>query len=278
MGIVTLTTDLGYRDPYLAIVKAGLLAGNSNLQIIDLSCDIRDNNISDAAFILKNSIQYFPDNTIHLVAVKFIVESAQPNKTNHIDNTRYLLTKYKNQYIVSPDNGLFTLVDPLFNSPVYQIYFEDNSKHHFFLKDVFMDVAKVLLSTKEEDTEAALKDIGTITDDYYKAIQFESFVDKNVLRGKGIYIDDFGNIITNITKEQFANIIGKRSFTITLPGARISKIQRTYDEVKLGQPLVLFNSFGHLEVAVNGGSAQKMLCPRDIGTKFDFNLLIEFND
>ncbi|MCW3075672.1 MAG: hypothetical protein JWO32_281, partial [Bacteroidetes bacterium] len=96
--------------------------------------------------------------------------------------------------------------------------------------------------------------------------------------GKGIYIDDFGNIITNITKEKFSEVIGKKEFNITLPGQRITKIHHTYDEVKHGQALVIFNSFGHLEVAVNGGSAQKMLCPRDIGSKFDFNLIIEFYD
>ena len=57
MSIITLTTDLGYRDPYLAIVKAKLISNNASLQIIDLSCDIKDNNISDAAFILKNSLE-----------------------------------------------------------------------------------------------------------------------------------------------------------------------------------------------------------------------------
>lgn len=279
MGIVTLTTDLGYRDPYLAIVKAGLLSGIPDLQIIDLSCDIKDNTISDAAFILKNSLPYFPPNTIHLVAVKFIVESSNLNKPNHIDNTRYLITKYKEQYIICPDNGLFTLIDPAFNSVVYQLYFEDDSKHHFFLKDVFIDAARlILLEGEGRSLDEIMKEHGTMTSDFYKAVQFESFVDKNILRGKGIYVDDFGNIITNITFQQFEKVIGKRNFSITLPGARINSIQRTYDDVKLGQPLVLFNSFGHLEVAVNGGSAHKMLCPRDIGTKFDFNLLIEFND
>ncbi len=279
MSIVTLTTDLGYRDPYLAIVKAKLISQNSGLQIIDLSCDIKDNNISDAAFILKNALPYFPENTIHLVAVKFIVDSGNLNKSSNIDNTRYLLTYYKNQFVICPDNGLFTLLDSNFNSPVYQLYYEDNTKHHFFLKDVFVNTAIHLLNKNPGTGEGGkIEDIGILTEDYYKATQFESFVNGNTLRGKGIYIDDFGNIITNISKEQFIEVVGKRRFSITLPGTRISKIHNTYDEVKHGQPLVLFNSFGNLEIAINGGSAQKMLCPRDIGSKFDFNLMIEFYD
>lgn len=272
MSIVTLTTDLGYRDPYLAIVKAKLLTQNKDVQIIDLSCDIKDNNISDAAFILKNALPHFPEDTIHLVAVKFILNSSSLNKNNGIDNTRYLLSRYKNQFVICPDNGLFTLLDSNFNEPVYQLYYEDNTKHHFFLKDVFVDVA-THLSKKNK-----IEDIGILTTDFYKAVLFESFVNGNVLKGKGIYVDDFGNIITNITREQFVSVVGKKNFNITLPGARVSKISNTYDEVKHGQPVIIFNSFGHLEVAINGGNAQKMLCPRDIGSKFDFNLIIEFYD
>ena len=272
MSIITLTTDLGYRDPYLAIVKARLIASEHPHQIIDLSCDIKENTISDAAFILKNALPYFPDDTIHLVAVKFIVDRSDLSKTNNVDNSRYLVTRYKNQFIISPDTGLFTLIDSNFNEPVYQIYYEGENKHHFFLKDVFVDAALHLVKKNK------IEEIAKLTDDYYKAFQFESFVNGNMLRGKGIYVDDFGNIITNITKEKFTEIIGKRNFIISLPGVRINRIHTTYDEVKYGNPLILFNSFGYLEVAVNGKSAFNMLCPRDIGSTFDFNLLIEFYD
>jgi hypothetical protein len=167
---------------------------------------------------------------------------------------------------------LFTLIDPAFNEQVFQLYFEDNSKHHFFLKDIFVGAATHLLKGNKPE------DIGMLAQDYYKAVQFESFLQGNILRGKGIYVDDFGNIITNISREQFNEVVGKKKFTITLPGVRIGKVYNTYDEVKHGQALILFNSFGYLEVAINGGSAHKMLCPRDIGNKFDFNLMIEIHD
>ena len=270
MSILTLTTDLGYRDPYLAIVKAKLLGLNPGLSIIDLSCDIRDHNMADAAYILGNSLPYFPEGTIHLVSVKFLMDASGNKKEHAADNTRYLLTRYKGQYIICPDNGLFTLLDKSFNETVYQLYYEDNSKHHFFLKDVFVDAATHLLQQKQPE------EIGMPVTDYYQAYQFESFLSGNVMRGKGIYVDDFGNIVTNITRDQFYEVAGNRSFMITLPGARIDKISNTYDEVRMGRPLILFNSFGYLEVAINGGSAYKMLCPKDIGVKFEFNLMIEF--
>lgn len=272
MSLITLTTDLGYRDPYLAIVKAKLLASGGSYPLIDLSCEIKENAISDAAFILKNALPHFPKESIHLVAVKFIVDRSDLRKAGNIDNSRFLLTRYNEQFILCPDTGLFTLLDPAFREPVYQLYYEGENKQHFFLKDVFVDAALHLMQKKR------VEEIATPTNDYYKAFQFESFVNGNVMRGKGIYVDDFGNIVTNITKSRFNEVAGKRNFLITLPGARINRFHTTYDEVKYGAPLVLFNSFGYLEVAINGKSAFQMLCPRDIGTNFDFNLLIEFYD
>ena len=237
MSMITLTTDLGYRDPYLAIVKAKLMAPLVSPKIIDLSCDIKDNNISDAAFILKNALPDFPDNTIHLVAIKFIVDRSNLHKELHVDNSRFLVTRFKNQFIISPDNGLFTLLDSAFDEPVYQLYYEGRNKHHFFLKDVFVEAALHLVANKK------IEEISSRVTDYYKAYQFECFVSGNILRGKGIYVDDFGNIICNITEERFREVVGNKKFIITLPGTRISKIHATYDEVKYGNPLILFNSF-----------------------------------
>lgn len=272
MPIVTITTDLGYRDPYLAIVKASLLQEVANVQILDLSCDIKDNNISDAAFILKNSVKFFPEGSIHLVGVKFIIGNNAISSNTGIDNTRYLVTKFKNQFIICPDNGLITLLDESFNEKVYQVYFENSSQHNFFLKDVFVAVAAQISAGK------ALHEIGVETADYYKAFQFSSFTNPGNLKGKSIYIDDFGNIIINITKEQFYEALGDRKFSIVLPGSRISKISETYDDVKVGDALAMFNGFGYLEIALNGKSAYKMLYPREVGRHFDFSLTIEFND
>jgi S-adenosylmethionine hydrolase len=242
------------------------------VQIIDLSCDIKDNNISDAAFILKNSIQHFPKDCIHLVGVKFINSATTLGKNKGVDNTRYLLTKFKDQYIFSPDNGFITLLDEGFSGKVYQLSFTDQSQHNFFLKDVFVEAAAHVAKG------GAIEDIGIETNDYYKAFQFSSFTSPENLKGKSIYIDDFGNVITNISKEQFYKSLGNRKFSIILPGNRITKISDTYDDAAIGDTLALFNSFGYLEIAVNGKSAYKMLYPRDVGRAFDFNLIVEFND
>lgn len=272
MSIITLTTDLGYRDPYLGIVKAQLYSHIPSAKIVDLSCAVRENNISHAAFIIKNSLPHFPLNTIHLVAVKFIADHSGLNKSSHIDNTRFLITYYKNQFIVSPDTGLFTLLDKDFNEPVYQIYYEGKHESHFFLKDIFVQVAAELFQGKKPE------ELGMQTKDFHKAFVIESYLDGKTLRGRGIYADDFGNIICNVSKERFEEAAAGRKFRVILPGLQISEIQSTYDDVLYGTPLVLFNSFGYLEVAINGKNAFKMLSPRDAGAHLDFNLIIEFDD
>lgn len=272
MRIVTLTTDLGYRDPYLAIVKASLLQKIHDVKIVDLSCDMKDYNISDTAFILKNSIPFFPNDTIHLVGMKSLTGAKLLNDNGRPDNTRYLISRYHHQYVICPDNGLLTLLNESMNEKVYQIYFEHAGQHNFFLKEIFVETAAQIASGK------SINEIAIETGDYYKAFQFSSFVNPGNLKGKSIYVDDFGNIITNITKEEFIKTVGKRNFTILLPGAKIHKISDTYDDVKEGDVLAIFNSFDYLEIAINGKSAYKMLYPREIGHKFDFNLIIEFND
>jgi S-adenosyl-L-methionine hydrolase (adenosine-forming) len=276
MSLVTLTTDLGYRDPYLAIVKAKLLTENPGVQIIDLSCDIKDNTISDAAFVLKNALPFFPKETIHLVGVKLITTNSGWRKTQNADNTRYLLSKYADQYILTPDNGLFSLLNQEYSEPVFQLYYDNNTRHHFFLKDIFTGITQQLLNGKK------MEEIALPTTDFFRSTGFESFVDRsngrNLLRGRDLYVDDFGNIITNITYEQFEKVIGNKKFSITLPGHRITEISNSYDDAADSKALVFFNSFGYLEVALNGGSAYKLLCKREIGMKKEFNLVIEFYD
>lgn len=273
MPIVTLTSDVGYRDPYLGMVKARIYKGNPDAKIIDLSCEVRPNAIKDAAFVLKNTLADFPENTIHLVAVKLIVNNSQMNAGGKgVDNTRYLLTRYQKQYILTPDNGLFTLIDEGFNEKVYQVYFDNENKHIFFLRDIFVDIALHIMDGKP------ISDLTVETKDYYKAFDFNSYKNENQLRGRSVYVDDYGNIITNITRKEFYEMKGDRTFEIVLPGTAIEEISTTYDDVKFGEPLALFNSFGLLEIAINGKSAYQMLHPRQIGKDFEFNLMIEFND
>lgn len=271
MRLVSLITDYGYRDTYLAIVKAQLLTAVPNLHIVDASNDIRNRDLLSVAHNLFRVLTSFPENSIHLVSIRYHVERTTVNERFVPDLSRFILTRYLNQYILAPDSGLFTLIDPNFNEPVYQIFYDGEEKKQFFLKDIFIPVTIHLLQNKP------IEEIAYPISDYYKAIGFDSFVSGNVLRLKEIYVDDFGNMVMNIRKDQFYQIANKRKFTITLPGSKITKISHSYDDAPFGQPLALFNNFGYLEIAINGANALRFFQPSRLD-KSKIQIIVEFDD
>jgi S-adenosylmethionine hydrolase len=272
MSIITITTDLGYRDPYLAMVKGLIYQKQPTAKIIDLACSVNKHAHGEGAFALKSSLPYFSENTIHLFAIKYL-NSSDTRDNLAIDNTRYLLTKYKGQYIICPDNGALTLIDKEFDEPVYQLYFENEKQHSFYLRDIFVDVANKIIN------QIPLDEFSTETKDYCKLFAFESFSTPSNLQGTVLYEDDFGNLITSITKEEFDRVVGKKRFSIPLPSGDIKEIYNTYDDVKIGDVVCFFNSMHLLEIALLGQSATKIALKRHVLTKYKIDkIIIEIYD
>jgi len=267
MSIITITTDLGYRDPYLAMVKGILYSKQPTAKIVDLACDVNKHAHKEGAFALKIALPYFPEDTIHLFAVK-LLNSSETISNLSVDNTRYLLCKYKNQYIVCPDNGLLTIIDREFNEPVYHIYFERENQHAFYLRDIFTEIAHKIIS------KIPLEDFCIETQDYCKLYNFESFSTPSNLQGMVIYEDDFGNLVTSITKEEFEKNVGNKRFSIALPSANVTKIYSTYDDVKMGDVVCFFNSMNFLEIALLGQSATKIAMKSSVLTKYKIDKII----
>jgi S-adenosylmethionine hydrolase len=267
MSIITITTDLGYRDPYLAMVKGVLYSKQPQTQIIDLSCNVKPHAHSEGAFALRSSLPYFADETIHLFALKFL-NSTDTIANLSVDNTRYLLTKIKNQYIICPDNGVFTLIDKEFNEPVYQLMFNNDRQHPFYLRDIFTEVANNILN------KVPLDEFCSLTEDYCKIYAFESFSTPSNLQGMVLYEDDFGNLITSITKQDFEKTVGKKRFLIQLPSGKIEKILNTYDDVKIGDVVGFFNAMDLLEIACLGQSATKIVFNKNILSKYKIDRIV----
>lgn len=267
MSIITITTDLGYRDPYLAMVKGILYLKQPNTKIVDVSCEVKQHAHSEGAFALKSVLPYFPENTIHLFAVKYLNSSNTKNNLG-IDNTRYLLTNYKGQYIITPDNGLYTLIDKEFSEPVFQIYFDSENQHPFYLRDIFIDSAIKLINNQP------IEEFASVTNEYCKLFNLQTTITPSNIQGSVLYEDDFGNLITSITKEEFEKSVGKNRFSINLPSGKIEKINNTYDDVKIGDAVCFFNSMGLLEIANVGQSASKLALNKNVLTKFKIDRII----
>jgi len=245
MAIITLTTDLGDKDIYQAALKGSILKLLPAVNIVDITNNVSAFNIQQAAFILKNSFHYFPDNTVHLIGIDTVFNNS----------TKYLAIKYKNHYFVGADNGIFSLMFNAEPDEMVEINIMQDLKFlHFPLADIFVKAACHLASGGK------LLDIGEPIETVEKKMNLQPVVERNVIKGSVIYIDSFQNVITNITKEFFNSIQQGRRFILYFKrNETISDLSWHYSEVPEGEKLCLFGISDHLEIAINKGNASGLL-------------------
>jgi S-adenosyl-L-methionine hydrolase (adenosine-forming) len=254
MGIVTLTTDFGLQDYYAALVKAALLCAKPDLQIIDVSHQINNFDIVQAAFILRNTWKNFPEGTIHLIGVNDLASSEQ----------RFLGLAYAGHFFIAPDNGLFALLFDQLDEPVYSLTVPAESA--FPIKDVFAQTVWHL--TQGQSFDQFAKPVL----DMVQRITFQPVISPNRIRGAVIYIDQYENAISNISKELFERVGKNRSFELYFKRHDpILKLSRNYYDVAVGESLCLINSADYLELAINMGKASSML-----GLKLEDTIQIDF--
>ncbi len=260
MQIITITSDLGVKDNYVALVKAQILKLAPDVQIIDISNEIEKFNIIQASYVFGSAFLNFPEGTIHLLGVK----------STQVTNSNYLLIEYHKQFIICPDNGIFTL---FYKNDAAQIFKLNNSNTistSFYLKDILAPVATEISNGK------ALNELGTEFSDYQQLLSFQPSSTPFSIIGRCLHMDSYGNVITNITKDFFDKTRKGRDFIIHLPGQKIEKISHTYEEVPDITALALFNSSNYLEIAINKGQARQLLFPKNINLHTDFNITVEF--
>ncbi len=245
MAIITLTTDLGYKDFYQAALKGSILSLMPEVNIVDITHEIQAFNISQAAFILKNAYTYFPKGTVHLIGID----------TVYNEGNKFLAVNYNGHFFVGCDNGIFSLI---FNHEPQEIVeidiLQDLKFLHFPLADIFVKAACHLASGK------AIQKIGVHSTSLEKLVNLNPIIDQHTIRGSVIYIDSFQNAITNITKELFTKVQKGREFTLYFrKNETIKHLSWHYNEVDEGEKLCLFGISDHLEIAINKGNASGLL-------------------
>jgi S-adenosylmethionine hydrolase len=247
--IITLTTDFGYKDPFVGIMKGVILKINPSVRIVDIIHDISPQNVAEAAFTLDICYKYFPHKTIHLV----VVDPAVGSKRKPL----LVVTDY--YYFVGPDNGVFSRIyNSSANCRVYQV----TAEHHFLSqrsstfhgRDVFGPVAAWF--SKGIDVE---KFGDRIYDYVTMPVPVPRILDNSALEGEVIHIDRFGNVITNIELpkiEELLRVNPNKRVKVMVKGIKAS-IKKYYAEAVDKELYSLINSFGYLEIFVNGGSASR---------------------
>ena len=249
--IVTLLTDFGTKDPYVASMKGVILGINSGCTLIDISHEVSPHDIREGALILANAYSTFPKGTIHLAVVDPGVGSAR----------KAILLVTKNYFFVGPDNGLLSLAaekDKVKKAIVLsnRSFFRSSVSTTFHGRDVFAPIAGHLSAGKKSEL-------------FGRNIRFWTKLDfgkaqivKGDLTGEIAHIDTFGNIVTNVSQQDLNHFAKKRAIVISIGKREIRGLKKSYWEARKGELLALIGSGDFLEISVREGDAQKALKSR----------------
>lgn len=260
MRIITLTTDLGLRDHYVSVIKAQLLSGLDDCQIVDISHDVSPFNLAEAAYYLNNAKDNFPKGTVHFIGVDHLPFISIAKSES---NLYPIIMKLNDQYFVGCDNGLFSLINGYENAQeIVKIDdFTATTSLRFPTRNVY--IPAIIRLCKGEP----LDQIGEEHADLKKAYTTQPTVDTDLIKGTVIHEDKYGNVVVNITEKLFNEVGGGNPFTIYFKTTQyfIVNISSNYYDVPMGEKLALFNDDGFLEIAINkgvegsGGGASSLL-------------------
>jgi S-adenosylmethionine hydrolase len=241
MPVITLTTEWKPDDIYHGIIKGKLCNLCPGVTIIDNAVGIPAFNISHASFIIRNTYSNYPKGTVHIICVH----------SEAIKGQNYLIVKAKEHFFIGTDNGIFNLI---LNSDPDEIVKIDNSENSDEL-DIFAKAASSLLSGKK------LSEIGKPFKNISERIPLRATIEKDVIIGSIIFIDSYGNAISNITREVFLRVFEGREYRVLIQSNKnyTDHILEKYSDVTVGEMLARFNSLDLLEISINGANVSELL-------------------
>lgn len=249
-GIITLTTDFGAKDAFVGVMKGVMLGINPSVRFVDLSNNISPQDLLQGAFVIGGAWRWFPEGTVHLVVVDPGVGSGRAIIASECDGHLF----------IAPDNGILTTVwDEAESVSVVEMtnadYFLPDTSRTFHGRDIFAPASAHL------SNGVKLSNLGPAMAHPIRLPIPRPTLDVDAIRGKLIYIDGFGNAMSNITESMSRKILRDAPCGVTIDDGRLmfNGLSESYAEAGEGEPLVLFNSFGLLECAIRNGNAADVL-------------------
>jgi S-adenosylmethionine hydrolase len=248
MSLITLTTDFGTKDHFVGAVKGAIYSELNDARIVDISHHISPFHITETAYILKNAYQNFPKGSIHIIGV----DSELSVENKHI---ALLLDEH---YFICPNNGIISMIaSEIKPEKIVEITIHNNIVSSFNVLDVFVKVACHIARG------GTLEVIGKEIPAYKQLNEVHPKIndEKNKIIGSVIYIDNYGNVISNISKKLFQDIGKGRSYEVIARSNTYTSIFQKYNEIVNystpieirqvdGKSLALFNSANYLEIAI----------------------------
>jgi S-adenosyl-L-methionine hydrolase (adenosine-forming) len=257
MAIVTLLTDSGESDHYVAAIKAKIISINPGIRIIDISHNITPFDIGHAAFVLRAVFREFPKGTVHLIGV-----DAAGNKGDH-----YVAVQLEDHFFVGADNGIFSLITDKNHQQLAALHVANFPATTFPEKDIFAPAAAKLASG------VSLTDLGKPLPAFRRMIDRQIKATRKQITGTIVRVDHFGNLVTNIPKETFTDLSKDKAYTIQFGGEKFRRIHGQYNQAEQGECFLVFNSLGFLEIGIFKGNASELL-----GLSYDSAVNIVFEE
>ncbi|MEM2340368.1 MAG: SAM-dependent chlorinase/fluorinase [Candidatus Bathyarchaeia archaeon] len=249
-GIIALLTDFGERDYYVAAIKGAIYGIFPNARIVDISHQIEKFDIVGGAFVLWKASENFPEGTVYLGVVDPTVGASRDR----------IIVRTRRNFFVGPDNGLLWMaskadgIEGIF-SIENEAYFLRGRARTFEGRDIFAPVAAHLASGVPPE------EFGRKKESMVELDLGQAKVGEGIIECEVIYVDDFGNAITNLEGWRAEELIGIDNLANLKIGSVEKSVRfgRTYASVEEGDALLLVGSHGNLEVAIRGGSASAKL-------------------
>ncbi len=241
MPVITLTTEWKPDDFYYGIIKGKLSSLCPGIDVLVNAGNIPPFNIAYASFVIRNTYSNYPDGSVHIICVH-----SEPEKDKGL-----LVVKAKKHYFIGADNGIFNLI--LNGEPDEVISISDNGSNDEL--EVFARASSGILAGKK------LSELGKPVKAIQEKLPLRATIDKDVIIGSIIFIDSYGNAISNITREIFYRVFENKEFRILIQSNRnyTGKISEKYSDVPVGELLGKFNQLDLLEIAVNGANVSELL-------------------
>jgi S-adenosylmethionine hydrolase len=249
--VIALLTDFGFKDSYVGVMKGVILRRAPGAPIVDLCHNVMPQDVLEAGFVLSGAYEYFPDGTVFVCVVDPGVGSKR----------RILCMETPRHLFLAPDNGLLSVfMAEIPNRTFYEVtnesLFLESVSDTFHGRDIFAPVAAALaMGLDPERLGPKTERVGSL--DLALPIRTAD----GVLRGQVIYVDQFGNVITNLSQKALEpDVVSRRKKVVVRIGGReIRGLSKSYKEAGPRGLLAIMGSSGYLEISVNGGSAQAEL-------------------
>ena len=258
MPVITLTSDFGLNDYYLAAVKGSILSELPDARMVDIAHDLPHHDLMKAGYVLGNSFRHFPEGSIHVIGV----DSVESESAMHV------ALKAEGHYFIGADTGIFSLILKEQAEEIVQLNLDKKwNGTSFPMLRIFAPAACHLARG------GTLQVIGRLIGGYRKMIMPAPPRGESFLGGIIQHVDAYGNLITNVDRETFESYRKNMRFSILIRKNQynISRISKNYHDVSDGELMAFFNHEGRLEIAMNRGSANRLL-----GLKLLDTIRIEF--